>query len=593
MQDRIKMNTESLQEKFNFVYQEFFSKHDIVASASNVTTWLLWISSIKLCQKVPTKNYCWVKIISEKTIKFWKVYSYIWTGFEELEYTSVNKKELELIKILEKFLNKYNFQLWLEINFLSENPRWHWFGFSWVSWALISYIFHLIVWLINMNTLENYDDFLKSNEFDSIHRLAWKLDYITKYWESIWSNSYFALLNYDLPMLYLTEKYDDEKIINDINYIDWIKKYAYKIKDFLWIQWGLNDIPLDYWIIFSWTKNDVEQIANVYSNYLTSINEVKQFMKIKLNDNWIDLDNTDIRNDLLNSDYQDLKDIIYTKFWYLNIFFRIMKSFELLFKNWFDDIVINNFLSVLKMNNHFYSLLENSNEFISIITEFFIKNKKNNKEDISIFPINTWKLWWSYVFVTKYNLSRNTIEKVVTDLKNIWYNWACLEYASWLDWKNDKWITLEQYISKWIYSKYVTQNNVMYINSYWDRYIWEYNDVLQKEMNYILLDKIGKKIYIKWRKLTSQDISSQSTTIEVLELILENIWKIINNNNLSPSSYSKNKNEMLGKIVLPFIELVRNEFWENIPLICKWSLNEFYLKMDKSNIRIWLIKKIG
>ena len=45
--------------------------------------------------------------------------------------------------------------------------------------------------------------------------------------------------------------------------------------------------------------------------------------------------------------------------------------------------------------------------------------------------------------------------------------------------------------------------------------------------------------------------------------------KDISNKEFPVSSYSKNKNDMLGKIVLPLIELIEKETGKKLPLICK------------------------
>ncbi|HCY21375.1 TPA: hypothetical protein DIC40_06055 [Patescibacteria group bacterium] len=58
------------------------------------------------------------------------------------------------------------------------------------------------------------------------------------------------------------------------------------------------------------------------------------------------------------------------------------------------------------------------------------------------------------------------------------------------------------------------------------------------------------------------------------------------------SSYSKNKNEMLGKIVLPLISLIEKETGENFPLICKGSIYDFYMKLNPSIIKLSIVKKI-
>lgn len=85
----------------------------------------------------------------------------------------------------------------------------------------------------------------------------------------------------------------------------------------------------------------------------------------------------------------------------------------------------------------------------------------------------------------------------------------------------------------------------------------------------LLLDMVDNRIYINGKKVTSDDLFSQSATIEILTVLIANLGNDIPNKNLPSSSYSKNKNEMLGKIVLPLVELVEKELGEKLPLICK------------------------
>lgn len=76
-------------------------------------------------------------------------------------------------------------------------------------------------------------------------------------------------------------------------------------------------------------------------------------------------------------------------------------------------------------------------------------------------------------------------------------------------------------------------------------------------------------MYINGRKLTSEDLHSQTGTVDILRILMENIGKDISNKELPVSSYSKNKNDMLGKIVIPLIELIEKETGKKLPLICK------------------------
>lgn len=80
---------------------------------------------------------------------------------------------------------------------------------------------------------------------------------------------------------------------------------------------------------------------------------------------------------------------------------------------------------------------------------------------------------------------------------------------------------------------------------------------------------LNNKIYINGRKLTSEDLHSQTGTVDILKILIENIGRDISNKDLPVSSYSKNKNDMLGKIVIPLIEIIEKETDKKLPLICK------------------------
>jgi hypothetical protein len=61
-------------------------------------------------------------------------------------------------------------------------------------------------------------------------------------------------------------------------------------------------------------------------------------------------------------------------------------------------------------------------------------------------------------------------------------------------------------------------------------------------------------------KLTSKEIHSQNTTIDMLRILMDNIGKEVSNTKLPVSTYSQNKNEILGKVVLPIRKLALKHF---------------------------------
>jgi hypothetical protein len=88
--------------------------------------------------------------------------------------------------------------------------------------------------------LLEYDKFIGSKEFEEIFSLGLEIEKISKYDNSIGNNCYSALMNTELPTITFLEQNNKEE-----------KIHRYMIKDFLDIQNEINDINLDYGVVFS------------------------------------------------------------------------------------------------------------------------------------------------------------------------------------------------------------------------------------------------------------------------------------------------------------------------------------------------------
>jgi len=98
-------------------------------------------------------------------------------------------------------------------------------------------------------------------------------------------------------------------------------------------------------------------------------------------------------------------------------------------------------------------------------------------------------------------------------------------------------------------------------------------------------------VYINGVQQTSKEIKSQTTTIEIFEQLLQNGGKI-KNNQLGPSTFSSQQNQMLGKIIYPLNKLMKTITGKEFPLESSGSLREFYITLGKTDIPIALLKKI-
>lgn len=116
---------------------------------------------------------------------------------------------------------------------------------------------------------------------------------------------------------------------------------------------------------------------------------------------------------------------------------------------------------------------------------------------------------------------------------------------------------------------------------------------LIKEPKYdIIIDKTNQKIYLGGKKTSTKELHSQSMTGEILLKLLHNECQEINNYNLTRSSYSKNKNNMLGKIILPLKKSVKKYCKKSIKITCTGELHNFIIKKEPDDVNIWRITTI-
>lgn len=573
--DRIVMNSESLQKHFPEVYRDFFARNDLVVSGEFVLPWTreAWNDSknyLRFKTSLPLKCYVWIKIRNDFKISFnWVSFFDISSKkFEKLDYVKVNKEENEIIKVLKKEFEKLEIKNWIEIEILSETTRWHWLWFSWVSAAIISYWIYKIAWIVNENNL------FEENIFNKVFSLAWKMDFISRYWDTFWHNSIFTLKPNKWISYFFTDNVDIK-----LDTLDKLDNLFYQFKH---IDNNNLDLPFDYFLVFSWMATDTKQVEYYKKlEYLDS--ETHDFVKENIfhsgNDIYLNKFSDknivhDAKLDMISIQNLDL----------LNLFHKIYKKAH-------DDTLISQFIEQLNTCRWVVWLLEKQGSFADDFLHLFKKNKSNYNEIVWVCPVYSWKLWGWYIVATKLWLSRETIDKTINDLKNIYPN-VEIEYCSYLDGFSWDGVKVEQFISDGIYSKYVDKNKVIYKDNKWNNLLWDYNDILKNHSEGLLFDMIENKIYFNGEKLTSKDIPSQNTTIEVVSKLLENIWEEISNKSLPISSYTWNKNEMLGKIILPLLKFIEAKTGEKLQIVCKWSITDFFIKMWEVNLSIWTIRKI-
>ena len=579
---------EDLRVQHGDVYKKFFCEHNLVFSTNNVIDWGIWIwesfNNFKIKQKVSTKTYCGVKFNQTWKVYLNKIYEYDWldnsfvvTNFDDtvVDYSPIQKF------LDENYTAVWN--KWIELSFICENPRGHGFGAGDVVSLLAVFAMMYTEWTITSDILKNYDEFLKSDVAQELHHKARSLADILMEWRSTGSDIYVSMSNESMPTVYVSKNIANKHLYE--NEKDKDMTIHKNIFDFLGIKNHDQELPFDFWVFYFGVDYDTDYVDQVSQIYKKDINEVQSYIYDKFKSNWVVDDNFYFWDLDYETFYNNFVEV------WIILHFKLLKAFDEVLNSPLDENKIDKFIKIINEFWAFSIIVESNNTFIPDIKNTFSSLKLFDNEKIGICPLTLWKMWWSFLFVTPFKKSRRTIAKMVEKYNFTWSKMH-LEYASWIDLYSDEWIVVNQDLSQDIFSEYLQSGSVLYKDNFWKNYIWDYSAIIEKESKWILLDCIEWKIYINWKDLTSKDLVSQSSTVEILDYLISNIWQTVSSKDLPYSSYSTQRNQMAGKIILPLKKLTKKYFGKEIDLDCAGGLWWFNLTLTEKEIKIWIIKNV-
>ena len=598
------MNSKQLKERFRSTYEDFFQKHQTIVSAPFLMNWAGDISKeysgITIKQKIPLRLYIWISKNNTKKILINNITYYDksqdqFVTSNAIEYAPhfynlndhINTERKELLNLYDG----------ISINIFSELPRWMGLWFESILSFLLSTslnrlnnkIDHTSVEYINNLSIE---DALKKTD---IKINKWFTDGIVFdkiiFGTIISSVKRSSLFDSYYPIITISKDYENK----DENIKLWLNKsYTFRF-DELFEWWRkIPYLPLDYWIIYSWKPVLLEQIINSNKKNVSYTDAIKpEFKKIfwKYFDNLDEKEIPKFYKTLIDTNNDKIENSLYGKVMGI-LSIKIFYFMVQLYSNEYNEEIVKEFISALNKFRRWNYTTKNSSNFFMDIIRKLTEEFKAHHNLFWLFPNDTTIMWGTIWFALPLEWFRNSFLNAIEETKKE-FNWTDLIYCSWIDGIEHKWIHFEQDIEKNIYSEFIDSKKHILQSSNGECFLGDYEELLTKQLHDIVLDCINDKILVNGKKVTSNDLCSQSATIWIFKTLIKNIWAEVANTQLPISSYCKNKNEMIGKIVLPLIKLIEKELWKKIPLICKWSIYEFYIKLNSSDITIAIIDRVN
>ena len=561
-------------------------KDELFSTCEFVISWHLWFNwfpegvsfaseHVSIKQKLKAKCYLWIRKVESLWIKFDDIKMYDGKYMKNYDTDKFNNEYLNAIEFLEEKLNLSESKYWFEVSILSECEKWEWTWFSGTVMALLVSWLYYLDWKLSLDLLKNYKKFQDSSMFQEIKTLAHQCTWIAKN-PSVWPSFLTALVQGSHPYVYICDSKNESHYADIPN----LEEYHKDLSSVFGIeQFQMNTIPLRWALVYTWQKVDV-WFASRQREFVKYLNleyqkryEQQEFGKIE---NWL-------KSWFEKLNYFDMKVQNLN-----NMSIRMLSIMENIYKKWAQNVFVHKLIRTMNMINWLYNDIEQDFDITKDFESVCIKNGISI-ETFWFSPIFTNKYGWNYLVLFEDDSDLDILEKIVEDMKYIYPDIRIRETYDFENPAKDG-IVVEQDITNNIWKEIWKDLYILFDNDNGQKFV-SYTDINPKDRKWIFFDGVKNKIYVNWKVLTSKDIKSATTTIELFYYLLKSEDHEVKNNELWPSSFSGQQNQMESKIINPFVKYIQKTFWKEFNIECSGSLREFYITLWKTDIPIQLVKK--
>lgn len=559
------INSKTLQEKFPEVYLDYFGRNNLIGSACIDVQFLhdnnTRFRGVAIKQKIPLKVYCGIRTAGSQRDH---VFQYIDHKTKKL----VKKPMGEVLPEFQKALTTLEEQLSISspvcIEVFSEAGRGMGFGVTSKIAALLPYLLinYTKIDSISVDSLKNNKDLLKlSSGFCAILRKG-DVDY-----SGICSAfSHSSLPDYTVygkPITHIR----DMRTPLDIKYISYGN-----IQDIISTQ--EIEHRYDFYFIYTGQENPIISFSDLHEK-----------------------DEKDINRPLKHLDHNNKKQIYQLT---PNIYLDYLKILYDLSYYFLDDMItffedpyhIKHFEDALRTLNRYATIKEyietEQTESMELVHQIRNILSSHRVKNFGVIRTGSYRLGGGISIITEKEKAREVMSDAIHELQEK-FPFIEVPYISFIDGFSSQGVMIEKWDKEEVWSSF-DKTNHLFLHD------WEGNkQLLEKlapeELDYdVILDMVQNKIIIGKKYLTSKELHSQRMTLDILRALLFRLDQEVPNNELSVSSYSQNKNEMQGKIIIPLTKLILDKTGKKISLTCKGSNIKFYLKLGKSDLKLGYIQ---
>lgn len=607
MKVRDPINTETLQRKFPDVYRDFFARGQLVVSTSLAFSWtddlIVRYRGLVIKQKLPLKTYVALEYTNSGEIQLGRYIAYNPQAgiFQEKQLAEIVIDHSLLDFIHQNILGGLQTgPRGFIIHCLAETMPHYGFGFFANLSALLSGAIALFNGSLSSDDMENWSKHTgaqllqeESLNFTGVYTMARKIDHILKGGHSKGSGVFCSLLESAYPVVSFYGKTLRSSAVNDIQQqiqaTGKIPFWGYRLIDLYPKLPATPQWPIDLAFIYSGKPYISTQLLQKQFLELVEYEDLKGMCG-----SLFDADMTD--NIVLPDFYEQTKNEdmqIGTKILDVHgvISLLILKQLYRILANGYNEDEVKSFINIIYKRYYISRIIDNASPYMQQLFLHLDTHLLKDKafSDTSYFCCNNVLLGGSVGLVTYRDTNRSNILTTIKKLKQS-FSTATDSYYSWVDGYGKGGLCIEQWVSKNTYSPFIAQRSMKLVEYTSDGQreviINKAEDVQFAEYD-VFLNAPAKEIRIKGERISSKILHSQTATITLFEFLLQKIGQDVSNKELFASSYTTNKNELQGKILLPLIKLVKERTGKQLYLTCTGGIASFHVRLIlDQNIRI-------
>lgn len=600
--DRKSLNSAVLQHSFPEVYQEFFGKCGVVLSTSLSFNWIEDFSmryrGVSISQKLPFKTYIGIEETNDQTLEFGDFYQYQ-PQQDEFESSSL-KRAIYPIPDVREYLNRKLRQLDCgatrggRIHCLTEMPTSHGYSFFGNFSALVATLLYVAVGRLTEDDVAQWEKFApmellnnRDSLFSEVFYTAWDINYILKHGDSTGAGVFASFVSSYYPIISFPAKTIRSRDYaglkrNGFVGLGKVPFWGYRLNDLYQDLDSAPFWPIDMGVVFSGkpcvSERVLQKIDNDFNQYEDFKTHFRQMFggeveKVPLFPDFYE--NCVMTDETVVSNFYDLYGVL--------SLIMIRQLHSLLLHGYHEDEV-DKFVGTISKRYFASRVMDEASNYMN---EFFLKLHSNLFQGeafsrVGFFNTNNIQLGGGVGFVTSPHLNRLNLISVFGEMQKNFPSMS-VDYISWLDGFGKSGITFEQNLVNKKYSSFIDASSVLlcsYIgNRDTQRFVQSNHvDDLSKQYD-ILCNLIDNSITVGGKTVSGPDLHSQKATLNLLSILLQKRNEEVAAGDFPRSSYSRSKNEMQGKIVLPLMKLIRERTHKNLGLTCKGTNTEFFLKL--------------